>query len=68
MKEFVLINPPPIIERGHIPQDYKPISPLDIPPIPQGVTINKVYGRILQCLFNHIHTFFKENTVDGKQI
>jgi hypothetical protein len=40
----------------------------EIPPLPSGVTLKKVYKHFLKYLWDHAQDFFKNNTVDGERI
>jgi hypothetical protein len=44
------------------------IPTFEIPPLPSGVTLKKVYKHFLKYLWDHAQNFFKENTVDGERI
>ncbi|KAG9021183.1 hypothetical protein FS842_006779, partial [Serendipita sp. 407] len=40
----------------------------EVPPLPSGVTLKKVYKHFLRWLWDHAQDFFKNNTVDGERI
>lgn len=44
------------------------LATLEIPPLPVGVSIDKVYSDMLRWLIQHAMNFFKTHTVDGEQI
>ena len=44
------------------------LATLEIPPLPGGVSIDRVYSDMLRWLIQHAMNFFKTHTVDGEQI
>lgn len=54
-------EPPEYGSDGTTPQ-------FEIPPLPRGVTLKKVYKHWLKYLWDHAQDFFKNNTVDGERI
>ena len=41
---------------------------LEIPPLPKGVPIDKIYSDMFKWLIQHATNFFKSHTVDGQEI
>jgi molecular chaperone DnaK (HSP70) len=56
-----VVNEPP--EYG---SDIPPT--FEVPPLPTGVTLKRVYQDFLRYLWDHAQDFFKNNTVDGERI
>lgn len=52
------------------PPEYGTDTPptFEVPPLPTGVTLKKVYKNFLRWLWDHAQEFFKNNTVDGERI
>jgi hypothetical protein len=44
------------------------VPTIEIPPLPKGVTVGKVYADLLRYMFNSTGEFFKSNTPNGTRI
>ncbi|KZV80678.1 hypothetical protein EXIGLDRAFT_780665 [Exidia glandulosa HHB12029] len=50
------------------PQSMRVASNLDVPALPPGVALKKVYADFLEFLFNHAVEFFQSSSHDGARI
>lgn len=52
------------------PPEYGSDAPrtFEVPPLPSGVTLKKVYKHFIKYLWDHARDFFENNTVDGERI